>query len=153
MSAKPLNSLKSSTFIILHSSFIIVHSFFIIFIILHHPSSSFIILHHSTFISRLLSFSACFGTPCSLVFSKLSYLSSLVEVYQREEICSDIVSPLNCNNHSVATRPASETNRAEVQNHCLELMTGKFSWTSMSSYLDNQEVNGRPLTCCQYPFL
>ena len=38
LSAKPLNSLKSSSFIILHSSFII----------LHHPSSSFII-HPSTF--------------------------------------------------------------------------------------------------------
>ena len=29
------------------------------FIILHHPTSSFIILHHHSFISRLLSFSAC----------------------------------------------------------------------------------------------
>ena len=43
-SAKPLNSLKSSSFIILHSSFIIVHPSFII---LHHPSPSF--LHFATF--------------------------------------------------------------------------------------------------------
>ena len=48
-SAKPLNSLKSSSFIIHPSSFIIFHS-------------SIIILHHSSFIiSRLLSFSACFS--------------------------------------------------------------------------------------------
>ena len=39
--AKPFNSLKSSSFIILHSYFIILHSYFII---LH---SSFIILHSS----------------------------------------------------------------------------------------------------------
>ena len=46
-SSKPLNSLKSSSFINLHSSFIILHS-------------SFIIFNHPSFISRLWSFSACF---------------------------------------------------------------------------------------------
>ena len=55
-SSKPLNSLKSSSFIIQPSSFIIFHSSFI-----HHFSfilhSSFFI--HPSFISRLLSFSAC----------------------------------------------------------------------------------------------
>ena len=50
LSSKPLNSLKSSSFIIHLSSFIILHSSFI------HPSSFFI---HPSFISRLLSFSAC----------------------------------------------------------------------------------------------
>ena len=54
--AKPFNSLKSSSFIIHLSSFIILHSSFII---LHHSSSFFI---HPSFISRLLSFSACFIT-------------------------------------------------------------------------------------------
>ena len=44
LSAKPLNSLKSSSFIIRHSSFII--------------------LHYPSFISRLLSFSACYWENC-----------------------------------------------------------------------------------------
>ena len=63
LSSKPLNSLKSSSFIIHLSSFIILHSSFI------HPSSFFIFLHlsssffiHPSFISRLLSFSACYLT-------------------------------------------------------------------------------------------
>ena len=54
LKTKPFNSLKSSFFIIHLSSFIILHSSFII---LHHSSSFFI---HPSFISRLLSFSACF---------------------------------------------------------------------------------------------
>ena len=51
-SAKPLNSLKSSSYIINHSTFIILLSSFVF-----HPSSFFI---HPSFISRLLSFSACY---------------------------------------------------------------------------------------------
>ena len=56
LKAKPFNSLKSSSFIIHHhpSSFIII---------LHHSSSFFI---HPSFISRLLSFSACFFLKASL---------------------------------------------------------------------------------------
>ena len=56
-SAKPLNSLKSSSFILHYSSFILHYPspFFI------HPSSIFI---HPSFISWLLSFSVCFFVRC-----------------------------------------------------------------------------------------
>ena len=58
--AKPLNSLKSSSFIFHPAAFIFHPSSFIIHLSSYfiHPSSLFI---HPSFISRLLSFSACFG--------------------------------------------------------------------------------------------
>ena len=58
LSPKPLNSLKSSSFFIHPSSFFIHTSSFFI-----HPSEFFI---HPSFISRLLSFSACLNLMASL---------------------------------------------------------------------------------------
>ena len=79
--AKPLNSLKSSSFILHHSSIIILHSSFFI-----NPSSFFI---HPSFISRLLSFSACL----------LSYLTCLCLVSSVGEI-PHIISPHDFRNRS-----------------------------------------------------
>ena len=61
---KPLNSLKSSSFILHHSSFIIHHSSFFI-----HPS----------FISQLLSFSACFTTiTISIIHYSICLLNPVI---------------------------------------------------------------------------
>ena len=55
---KQLKAIIPTSFIIHPPSFIILHHPSSSFIILY-PSSSFIILHHQSFISQLLSFSAC----------------------------------------------------------------------------------------------